>query len=228
LIGCGAGLQTRIAATHETIVNIQRLTSAEGAAFAELMRIYSEAHPASERKSADALARMIERPEYLLLALMEESAVAGFSIAICFSDSEAALLEYMAIDAADRGRGLGQRLFRATAEQPELCERFLLIEVDSDRTSSRDGEDHARRKAFYRRLGCRQIEGLTYLMPRVAAVEPPLMDMLVYRRELPDALDKGQVRVWLDACYAQVYQQPLPNERIAAMLAGLPNPVRLI
>jgi ribosomal protein S18 acetylase RimI-like enzyme len=210
------------------MVRVEQLLSSSQVEFDALLRIYTDTHPASERKSADALARMIARPEYLFLVAIDANTVVGFAIAIVFPNSDAALLEYMAIDAAHRGRGLGRRLFRATVEQPELRERFLLIEVDSDRTPSGDGEDRVRRKAFYRRLGCRQIEGLTYLMPRVAADEPPPMDMLVYRRELPDAIERTRLRGWLETCYAQVYGQRMPDKRIDAMLAGLPDPVRLI
>lgn len=206
-------------------MNLCRVTSAEEPAFADLVRIYSEAHPASEIKSVDALAAMIERPEYLFLAAVEADAAIGFAIAVALAGTDATLLEYMAVDAAHRGRGVGQRLFRAIAEMPG---RFLVVEVDSDRFPSQDAQDRVRRKQFYRRLGCRQIEGLTYRMPRVSTAEPPLMDMLVQRGELPDSIDKAQLRVWLEACYAQVYQQALPDERIEAMLADLPDDIRLV
>jgi hypothetical protein len=100
--------------------------------------------------------------------------------------------------------------------------------VDSERGSSTDAANCARRKRFYCRLGSRQIDGLTYIMPQVASAKPPLMDMLVYRRELPDSVDKAQVRTWLAACYGQVYGTPENDERIARMVDGLPGAIRLI
>lgn len=206
-------------------MNLCRVTSAEEPAFADLVCIYCEAHPASEIKSVDALAAMIERPEYLFLAAVEADAVIGFAIAVALAGTDATLLEYMAVDTAHRGRGVGQQLFRAVAQ---MSGRFLLVEVDSDRFPSQDAQDRARRKQFYRRLGCRQIEGLTYRMPRVSTAEPPLMDMLVQRGELPEVLEKTHLRTWLEACYAQVYQQVLPDERIEAMLADLPDDIRLV
>jgi ribosomal protein S18 acetylase RimI-like enzyme len=196
-----------------------RIQSAENPRFGALVRIYTEALPASERKSVDVLARMIERPEYLFLAAVDSDAVVGFAIAIAFLDSDAALLEYLAVDAERRGMGIGQSLFRAITAWPGLCSRSLLIEVESEA---------ARTKKFYRHLGAKQIEGLAYQMPPVSSAEPPAMDMLVFRETLPDALEKHRVRAWLAQCYGQVYGISEDDPRIGAMLNGLPDTIRLI
>lgn len=210
------------------MVRAEQLLSASQSEFEALLRIYTGAHPASERKSADTLARMIARSEYLFLAAIDADTVIGFAIAIAFLNSDAALLEYMAVDASHRGQGLGQQLFRAVAEHDQMRDRFLLVEVDSHRNPSPGSDDHARRKRFYRQLGCKRIEGLTYRMPSVSTTEPPPMDMLIYHPELPEAIEKPHLQAWLESCYTQVYQQRLPDERIAAMLASLPNPIQFI
>ena len=208
-------------------MNVHRVRSAGEPAFDGLSRVYTQALPASERKSMDALRAMIERPEYLFLVVEQADAVVGFAIAIALAGCDAALLEYMAVDEKQRGRGIGRLLFRAITGWPEAHDRFLLMEVDSGRVVCEDALDRARRKSFYRRLGCREIDGLGYVMPRVSAEEPPQMEMLVYRRDLPERVEKTRVRGWLDACYAQVYGQAVPDERIDAMLAELPDAVRL-
>lgn len=209
-------------------MNVHRVRTAGEPAFDGLLRVYTAAHPASERKDVDALRKMIERPEYLFLAVGDGDVVVGFAIAIALVDCDAALLEYMAVDAKQRGRGIGRLLFRAITGWPEARDRFLLMEVDSSQIDSPDSAERARRKEFYRRLGCRQIEGLRYVMPRVAAVQPPLMDMLVYRRELPECVQKARLRSWLEACYRQVYQVPAGDARIDAMLADCDACVPLV
>jgi GNAT superfamily N-acetyltransferase len=207
---------------------VRRLLSAAEPEFRELVRIYIAAHPVGELKPLALLARMIERPEYFFLALMDGDSVAGFAISICFSDSDAALLEYMAVDAPHRNRGLGGYLFKQTAEFECLAERYLLIEVDSDKSASPDHQDRIRRKNFYRRLGCREIEGLSYLMPRVSSAIPPPMDILVQRHALPASIEKTRIRRWLQSCYSEVYQVPPGDPRIDSMLEHLPLDVRLI
>lgn len=191
-----------------------------------MLRIYEEAIPASERKSASALAEMVARTEYVFLTISDERGVVGFSISICFED--AALLEYMAVDRVQRGKGIGAELFRRTVELQELSQRFVLIEVDSDTEVCEDREQRTRRKSFYRRLGCRQIEGLRYRMPRVGSEEPPPMDMLIYRRTLPDCLETADVRRWIEACYTRVYGEQAGNPRISVMFSEPGPQMRLI
>ncbi|HEY3706594.1 MAG TPA: GNAT family N-acetyltransferase [Terracidiphilus sp.] len=209
-------------------MNVHRVRSAGEPAFDGLLRVYTAAHPASERKSADALRKMMERPEYLFLVVEDSDVVVGFAIAIALRGCDAALLEYLAVDAERRGKGIGRLLFRAIAGWPEAQQRFLLIEVDSSLAPSQDQIDRARRKEFYRRQGCREISALAYLMPPVSSAQPPAMDMLLYRRELPDAVDKECLRGWLAACYEQVYGVPKEDERIEAMLNDLPATIRLV
>jgi GNAT superfamily N-acetyltransferase len=209
-------------------MRIRGVITANQPEFDGLVRVYAEALPASERKSVDELRRMMERPEYVFLAAEDAGAVVGFAIAIALLDSDAALLEYMAVDVERRGEGLGESLFRATAAWPELRGRCLLTEVESEAAGCAGDVDRARRKGFYRRLGARQIEGLAYRMPKVSSAEPPLMDMLVYGHELPDAIEKGRVRSWIAACYRQVYGAAESDPRIDAMLRSLPETVRLI
>lgn len=208
-------------------MNLHRVRTAGEIAFDGLLRVYTAAHPASERKSADALRQMIERPEYLFLAVTEAEVVVGFAIAIALADCDGVLIEYMAVDAEHRGRGIGKLLFRAIAGWPEALDRFLLAEVDSAAAALSQGDDRVRRKNFYRRLGCRQIEGLVYVMPPVTSAVPPPMDVLVYRRELPACVEKEHVRRWLEAIYAQVYGVAAGDPRIDAMLDGLADCISL-
>jgi GNAT superfamily N-acetyltransferase len=210
------------------IAHVERLLSPSQPEFDALVRIYADALPPCECKSVDALREMIARPEYSFLAAKDEDAVVGFSIAIALLDSDAALLEYMAVDRERRGAGVGQQLFHATASQPQFRGRLLLIELDAEATHGTDQGILARRKAFYRRLGCRRIEGLTYLMPQVSSARPPLMDMLVHGDNLPDSIEKPRMRTWLTACYRQVYDVGGEDTRIGEMLRGLPESISLI
>lgn len=193
-----------------------------------LLRIYAESIPPSERKSAEQLAAMVAQPGYSFLAAVESETVVGFSITASLRDTDAALLEYMAVAPEKRGRGIGAWLCRATATQPQTAGRFLLVEADSDRAESSDGAERTRRKAFYRRLGAKELDGLRYRMPRVTSATPPPMELLVCREKLPELIEKSCVRSWLESCYVQVYGMPADSPQIEAMLESLPEHVPLI
>jgi N-acetylglutamate synthase-like GNAT family acetyltransferase len=213
---------------ENTSVKIHRVHSGMEAEIAELLRIYQEAHPASERKSVKALLSMLQRSDYFFHVASQEGRIVGFSIVLCFLEADAALLEYMAIDRKWRGRGIGQILFHGVVQLQEMAERFLLAEVDSDRAGTADQIAATRRKAFYRRLGCRQIENLRYLMPQVSTALPPAMELLVHQQNLPSVLERSHLRVWLESCYAQVYGKDAHDPRIEAMLKPLPAALRLL
>lgn len=209
-------------------MRIQRISGGDAGEFAGLVRVYEASLAEGERKGVAALQAMLTRPEYVFLIAIEEERVVGFAIAIALIGSDAALLEYMAVDVGLRGQGVGAALFQAVAAWPEMAERFLLVEVDSEREDSAEREERGRRKAFYRRLGAREVEGVRYLMPPVTAATPPAMDLMVYGRELPGYIEKGRGRGWLEACYAQVYGVTAGDPRIDAMLDGCAEWIALI
>src|SRR5579871_4337145 len=104
---------------------VQTLQTNQCPEFEALVRIYSASLPESECKSISALWAMIERPEYLFLVALEGGSVVGFTISIRLSGTDAALLEYFAIDPAHRNQGIGQSLFLRTASHEKLADRFL-------------------------------------------------------------------------------------------------------
>jgi hypothetical protein len=104
----------------------------------------------------------------------------------------------------------------------------LLLEVDSDREPAADRELRTRRKAFYRRLGCKVLEGLEYVLPLPGQGRVPAMDLLVDSGGEPiDSVPKPLVTTWLREIYTQVYSCPVDDPRLLGMIASLPQNTRL-
>jgi len=190
-----------------------------------LMAIYEQAIPASERKSRAVIAGLAAREDYRLLVCEDDGKLVGFAILYTSAREPMALLEYLAVDMTVRGRGLGAVLFAASADASG--DRLMLMEVDSERGAPNPAEC-LRRKAFYRRLGCLQVEGLAYRMPPIGDGVPPDMDMLVKGPAGITSVDRARMRDWLEDIYANVYGQPMPDSRVDAMVAGLPETLALI
>jgi len=197
-------------------------------AFAAMMEIYTEANAPSERKSRERLAAMIQEPAYFFLVATESDRVVGFSIVRAFEGSDAALLEYTAVADDRRSQGIGSQLLSKTASVDALASKYLLAEVNSSKEPCPKQAAQIRRKAFYRRLGWRQIDQLHYIMPPVSELQPPAMDMLVYKRELPSSIERDRLRQWLQNCYVEVYGQSADDPRIEAMVGALPLDVPLV
>ncbi len=195
-------------------LRIERFRPGREADEAKLTKIYEEGIPASERKPLTVL--LGDPAARITVARMAEELV-GFAVVRLGKSAD--ILEYMAVGAGLRGAGVGARLYRAAR-----CDRGrdvpLLIEVDSARGASPDRAIRIRRINFYRRLGARQIVGLTYVLPLPSPTGPPTMDLMV--DGWPDAAVKRvTLLVWLQELYGEVYGQPRDDPRILAMLAPL-------
>lgn len=214
-------------ASREIPLRMLRLAPGMPESFADLLRIYHDAIPQGERKSDAALAVMLRRADYEFRVSLAGDAVTGFTIVKFLTAEDACLLEYMAVDRSLRGQGIGSALFQAACGSAKATSRFVLVEVDSDAEAAADREIRTRRKAFYRALGCREVAGLSYLMPLVGRQPPPEMDLLVYRSSLPATLAKSRLRRWLGCVYSEVYQEPSDDGRIARMLSAMPDHIEL-
>jgi GNAT superfamily N-acetyltransferase len=192
--------------------------------FLDLIGIYEEAIPASERKSRQQVESMACDPGYRFLGAFLAGRLIGFAIVYRFRGERLSLLEYMAVDSGHRKRGIGGQLFNAALALADTATP-LLLEVESDREPSEDRAQRVKRKRFYRRLGCREIAGLTYLQPM--GDRPPPMNLLLHdaRRE---SLDRATILQWLILLYREVYGRPRSDPRIAIMAGSLPEEIALI
>ncbi len=200
------------------------LRTGSGDDFDAMVAIYTEALPTREQKSASAIRAMCGSANYRVVVAKAADAVVGFFI--LFVGQNMSLLEYMAVAKATRGRGYGASLYRR-ARRDAGPNTPLLLEVDSDREPSADRALRTRRKDFYRRLGCRVIEGLDYVLPLPGQGRAPVMDLLVDSGELTDSVPKPLVTSWLREIYTHVYACADDDARLLKMIASLAPHSRL-
>ena len=206
-------------------LSFTEMSGAGGPEFKELLRVYEEALPARERKSADALRAMAISSDYRIVVARSQGNMTGFAILLV--GRKMALLEYMAVAKCHRGRGIGSALYRRCRDAELPATLPLLIEIDSDREKAIDRELRRRRKQFYRRLGCRQVIGLDYVLPLPGGGAPPMMDLLVDGDGLGDSVNRSHVAAWLREIYASAYGCQPDDSRVLAMLGSLPEEVPL-
>lgn len=198
--------------------------------YAEVYRIYAESIDPREQKPRDQLSALRGRLDYSIVVARQGGRIVGFSILFLPSGEPFCLLEYMAVDAAVRGGGVGAGLFRksqeiAAARQGEAV--VLIVEVDSDRVPSPNQVLCSKRQRFYRRLGCVRVEGLAYELPLAAAGTPPEMDLLVLLPPEKKRLALSELERWLRIIYREVYGCAAEDSRLRKMIEPLADPVRL-
>lgn len=202
-----------------------RLRESEGPRFDQFFAVYRSSMPPREQRSKQGLHQLIARGDYRVFLFLEGEMVLGYSVVFMPRGQSMALLEYMGTRAERRNAGLGALIFAKSAAK--AAGRFLLIEADSDREAAADRPIRTRRKAFYRRLGCRQISGLDYLFALPGKGPPPVMDLLVLPPPGRLRISKAMLRGWLQAIFIGAYAQAADDERIDRMMAEVGSPVGL-
>ena len=205
-----------------TTLHIETLQDRHDPRIDDLLALYERAIPARERKDAAAIRGMAQSPSHRVAVAQDALGVVGFFL--LFVGERIALLEYMAVDERCRGEGLGGRLYETARSM--AADRPLIVEVESDREAVPDRALRARRIGFYRRLGCRRVTGLDYILPLPGEGDPPVLDLLI------DNFAAGSVPAetlagWLNEIYAGVYGCGTDDPRLKAMIDTLPPNIAL-
>lgn len=188
-----------------------------------LIKIYQEAIDPSEQKRPAEIAAMLADPRYVLMVSRTGGAVSGFAISFFPDDADFWLLEYMAVASSMRGQRVGEAIFHETYHYGLERDpaRIMVLEVDQPGSSTNPANDTHARFRFYRRVGCRRVGGLDYILPLDTGGTPPPMMLLTYRVPAIEAVTKIQVRHWLTRLFVDVYRKSASDPRINAMLSPL-------
>lgn len=199
-------------------LTIRQLGPGDADVFERALAIYREAIDPSEQRREAELRAALGRGDYCILVAARAGEVVGLAIAFLPAGEDFWLLEYVATAASERGRGTGEMLVREAAALVGQG-RTGLVEVDA----GLDGPETiaARRQRFYRRLGCRKIDGLQYLLPLRTHGEPPPMVLFALAPETVASIPTATVERWLQVIYVQVYGQRADDPRIARMTQDL-------
>lgn len=158
-----------------------------------------------------------------MTAALDDGAVVAAAMIFLLRGQPVALLDYLMTRPDRRGGGLGQRLLEASIAT--LPGRPVLIEVDSEREQAADNDLRVRRKAFYRRAGCRQVLGLDYLFALPGDGPPPVMDLLVHLNGAPEP-SRAALGDWLRDLLVEAYAVSDPMPLLDRMMASVPEPLQ--
>jgi ribosomal protein S18 acetylase RimI-like enzyme len=212
------------------IDTVSPLSAGTDASFKDFLRIYKESMPVREQKSTAQISAMLVRLDYQILLLKRNEVTVGFSLFFAPPQESFCLLEYFAVDAAYRNAGLGHLLFLRSVDRvfAKTGQIPVLLEVDSDREPSEDQPVRRRRQQFYRRLNCRRIDDLSYILPLPGEGPPPQMDLMIYFQNKAPVISKTQLQHWLRLIYRDVYDCLDEDPRIVKMLEPVSDPIRIV
>ena len=203
-------------------IRITQLEPDDAEGLDHVYALYQAAILRTEQRPEAEFRALIRRPDYLFVVARMDEAIIGFAVAWAPEQADFWLFEYAAVAPEARGNKIGSHLLLATRQLIGI-ERTALVEVDANTGS----EEQARRLEFYKRLGCRQLAGLEYLLPLDAFGQPPPMLLLAMLHPDLHSVPVMVLEEWLRRIYAEAYGMRLDDPRLARMIDPLPDDVPL-
>lgn len=202
----------------------QRFPANDTAMFETIYRLYASAFPPSEQKSKALLWELVNRENYRLFTLTLGHRIVGFAVFFTPAEPFFHLLEYMAVDAQWRSRGLGLSLMARSIQTlfDEFGPKPLIIEIDSPQEECPDRSDRIRRERFYRRCGCKTIRGFDYVLGLKTEHLPPRMNIMV-RDPMHSLITQTHLRRCIETIYTDVYGRLKEDPDIIGMFKNLPE-----
>ncbi len=203
-------------------IRISQLEPDDGEGLDHVYALYHAAILQSEQRPEAEFRALIQRPDYRFVVARMDEAIIGFAVAWAPEQADFWLFEYAAVAPEARGNKIGSHLLLASRQLIGI-ERTAIIEVDANTGS----EEQARRLEFYKRLGCRQLAGLEYILPLNAFGQPPSMVLLAMLHPDVHSVPVMILEEWLRRIYAEAYGKGLDDPRLARMIDPLPDEVPL-
>ena len=127
--------------------------------WAQIYKLYQKAFPASEKKPFSMILKMYRKGVTDVWRFTREGKFAGLVITINGNDH--VLIDYLAVDQAQRGTGIGSRILPAMKEH--YRDKGVFLEIESVYEECDNREERLRRKHFYEKCGLTSMEVFVWL-----------------------------------------------------------------
>ena len=127
--------------------------------WAEIYRLYQEAFPASEKKPFSMILKMHRKGASDVWRFTRNGKFAGLIITI--NGENHILLDYLAVDKAKRGTGIGTQILQLMQQQ--YSGKGVFLEIESVYEDCDNKAERLRRKHFYEKCGMKSMEVFVWL-----------------------------------------------------------------
>jgi ribosomal protein S18 acetylase RimI-like enzyme len=209
---------------RQATVRFSQEDDLDGESVDQVRGIYEEAFPPAERLAfQEILAALRQGGRWLFVAKVGGDVV-GFAVVTPLEKLSAYLLEYMAVAAPLRDKGIGGRLFEFVADSLRAIPGAMgiLLEVEPD-DAGPDRDLRRRRIAFYLRYGVQEVGcAPKYRMPDLGGSgEVPMKLMWLALGTASDLPRAERLREYIQAIYVQGYGRGPDDQLLLANLRDL-------
>lgn len=185
--------------------------------------IYEDGFPLHQRMAFDEIVDSARDGSRHVVVAKADGRIVGVSVIYPLSSAPALFLEYFAVDSAERGRGIGTRLWGHIHESGlGLRSEGFVFEVDDpeeEDLASEEARTRRRRVDFYTRLGARFLPVAEYRVPFVTGEGEERLRLMW--APLGESSPRS-LRDLVLAVYEEGYELSRNDPLVVAALASLP------
>ena len=187
---------------------IERVTDFDSRPFAHSLSLLEQSMSAEARLPHARMMKLLSGNDYRLYILRLRDQVVGVALLYFSTALPFVLLDYFAIHAERRSRGLGSTFFQGLVElirRQKPGADWLILEVDDDRKGPDQERAAGRRRIeFYRRLGAHLLVNVPYRFPSHHG-RPVPMRLMAYRLRAEAILSPADLGADIKDSFAHVH-----------------------
>lgn len=202
------------------------LTDTNSGLFQEVLSIYQDMFPASERQPLDVVKERIDSGKTVLLIAELNDHVVGFAVLWNFDRSDFALLDYLAVDEKWRNLKIGSAIMAVIKQMASDWGKDLILEIE------RPGEgcnqlEREKRLRFYLQNGSSILKDVLYLLPALDGTVPTAMLLLATPVAEKEFYSGEEITALIREMYAQVYRKETDDGDLQSFIYLIPEQVEL-
>ena len=189
----------------------------------QALTIYEASFPAEERQPVEVIRERIAAGQNQLYVAEDGGKVVFFALLWPLARTDFTLLDYLATAPDARGQGWGSRYLEHLFADFRARREFVLLEVE-DPDFGPNRKERTRRRAFYKRSGALELNGVRYLLPPLqGSNQSTEMRLMVSPNYRVKTIDAAAVR----GIVTRLYGRPAGDPLLQSFLVGIKDPISL-
>ncbi|MBF0628791.1 MAG: hypothetical protein HQL91_11305 [Magnetococcales bacterium] len=161
--------------------------------FQDMLDIYVESFPENERRPNHEIVKSITEGREICYIGLKDFCVVLFALLWPINGTDFILLDYLATKKGLRRSGLAKCFLSFISQQLSLENKYLILEVEDPNFGDNTNE-RKERIEFYREIGAKQLQGVSYILPPLQGGSETQM-ILMISHSFPFKIIEGN-RVW--------------------------------
>jgi GNAT superfamily N-acetyltransferase len=186
----------------------------------QFKNIYLNAFPANERRPIENLLNDLNSGNYSIYLYLAEEKVEALACIYTPKNHKLTLLDYFAVVAEQRGKGLGGVFFRNLIEIITGLDKTLLLEVE-DPAFGDDAIQKTKRIQFYQKNGAALITNYHYILPDLDGMGQKTQMKIMFAPE--SAINSRDFEHFISDIFKNLYFRESKDQTLLINLENIPD-----